>query len=166
VVETGVTRQPPRTTVVVKRQEDCPVDPNNFGGSVGCIVNVPEPTDVPVPVVADNGCPPPDPNAVGGIIGCIPTSQLLPLPGEPVLIPLTGTAVGPDGSLPTLTITWTVSLLPLSTTVNGIAVPTTVPVWVCTGPSCNPDCSVPAIGCTNQETPGVNGFPWPQVSKS
>jgi hypothetical protein len=138
--------------------DGCTTDPDAFGGVAGCIPA----SNTATPV--ETGCPS-DLNSFGGVAGCISISQALSSSAVATLIPLTGTVTATDGSLPTITVTWTASDITLTATANGAAVPSPSPVWVCVGPSCNPDCTVPATGCTNQDTPGVNGFPWPQVSK-
>jgi hypothetical protein len=135
VVETGVSRFPPQPTALVKRQDGCPADPHNISGYVGCIlgtttsVNTPTPAPAAAPPpVADSGCPIPDPNVRGGTVSCIPNSQRVPPPGEPTMIPLTGTVTGSDRYLPTVTITWTVSEVSVPTTLGLLALPTIIPV--------------------------------------
>jgi hypothetical protein len=52
----------------------------------------------------------------------------VPPPGEPTMIPLTGTVTGSDRYLPTVTITWTVSEVSVPTTLGLLALPTIIPV--------------------------------------
>ncbi|KAH6678001.1 hypothetical protein B0J14DRAFT_650217 [Halenospora varia] len=131
---TGIPGFGPQTT---QPRDGCSSDPNNFGGVVRCITLT---TTAPS---VETGCPS-DPNNFVGIARCIPISQVLSPSAEGTLIPLTGTVTSSDASVPTITVTWTVSDVTLTTTASGVAVPSSRPVWVCTGSSC------------------VNGFPWPQ----